>query len=90
MAELKKTMGFWMIVSIAFLNLVNTGMFFGLKIGAQEAGINVLIALSILAVLSVYIAMCFGELTSMFPNAGGVYEFAKQAYGRFASFVMSP
>ncbi|MBW2997038.1 amino acid permease, partial [Candidatus Woesearchaeota archaeon] len=27
-------------------------------------------------------------LTSMFPKAGGVYEFCKQAYGRFPSFLM--
>ena len=32
--------------------------------------------------------MCFGELVSMFPKAGGVYEFAKQTYGRFVSFVV--
>ena len=88
MAELKKTMGFWMIAAIAFLNLVNTGMFFGVVIGAQQSGVDSLIAWGILAALSIYIATCFGELTSMFPSAGGVYEFAKQGYGRFVSFLI--
>ena len=32
--------------------------------------------------------MCFGELTSMFPEAGGIYEFCKQAYGYFWSFII--
>ena len=32
--------------------------------------------------------MCFGELVSMFPKAGGVYEYSKQAYGRFTSFLV--
>lgn len=35
-----------------------------------------------------YMAMCFAELSSMFPKAGGVYEFCKQAYGRFPSFII--
>jgi APA family basic amino acid/polyamine antiporter len=48
----------------------------------------VLISWLILSVIAVYIAMCFSELTSMFPKAGGVYEFAKQTYGRFWSFVI--
>jgi basic amino acid/polyamine antiporter, APA family len=87
MAELKKTLGFWMVAAISFLNLVNTGLFFGVYIGAKHAGIDSLFAWIALAAMSVYIAMCFGELTSMFPSAGGVYEFAKQAYGRFASFL---
>jgi basic amino acid/polyamine antiporter, APA family len=88
MAELKKTLGFWMIAAIAFLNLVNTGIFFGLGLGAKAGGLNSIIAWLILAVLSIYMAMCFGELTAMFPRAGGVYEFAKQAYGRFTSFLI--
>ena len=88
MAELKKTMGFWMVTTIAFLNLVNTGIFFGVQIGAKTSGIDSLIAWCILAVMSIYIAMCFSELIGMFPSAGGVYEFAKQAYGRFPSFMV--
>ena len=32
--------------------------------------------------------MCFGELCSMFPKSGGIYEFCKQAYGRFFSFLI--
>ena len=32
--------------------------------------------------------MCFGELASMFPESGGIYEFCKQAFGRFWTFMM--
>ncbi|MFH2027510.1 MAG: amino acid permease, partial [Nanoarchaeota archaeon] len=38
--------------------------------------------------VSIYIAMCFAELTSMYPKAGGIYEFCKHAYGRFPSFII--
>jgi amino acid transporter/ubiquinone/menaquinone biosynthesis C-methylase UbiE len=87
MAELKKTMGFWMISAISFLSLINTGLFFGVAIGAGIAGESSILAWVALAAFSIYAAMCFAELTTMFPRAGGVYEFAKQAYGRFTSFL---
>ncbi|MFC1723399.1 amino acid permease, partial [Nanoarchaeota archaeon] len=46
------------------------------------------IAWVLLSVLSIYVSMCFAELTSMFPKAGGVYEFCKQAYGKTLSFII--
>lgn len=88
MPELKRTLGVWSATSFLFLNLVNTGIFFGVAIGASVAGAGSLIAWVGLAILSLYLAMCFAELTTMFPRAGGVYEFAKQAYGRFPSFLI--
>ena len=35
-----------------------------------------------------YIAMIFAELVSMFPKAGGIYEFCKNAYGSFVGFII--
>jgi len=32
--------------------------------------------------------MSFGELASMYPKSGGIYEYCKQAYGRFVSFLI--
>ena len=67
---------------------MGTGIWFLTSAGAKHAGPASLISWGILSLISVYIAMCFAELTAMFPKAGGVYEFAKQAYGRFWSFVI--
>lgn len=86
MAELKRTLGFWFTSAFTFLNLVNTGVFLGIQVGIQTAGVASIFAWIMLGFLSIYTAMCFSELTTMFPTAGGVYEFAKQAYGRLASF----
>ncbi|MBR9700810.1 amino acid permease [Candidatus Woesearchaeota archaeon] len=86
MAELKRTLGFWLTSGFVFLNLVNTGIFFGVPLAVSVAGIDSIIAWLILAIVSVYAGMCFAELTTMYPRAGGVYEFAKQAYGRLVSF----
>lgn len=86
--ELKKTLSFKVILLITINSIMGTGIWFLTSAGAKHAGPASLLSWLILSAISVYISMCFGELVSMFPKAGGVYEFAKQTYGRFASFVV--
>jgi basic amino acid/polyamine antiporter, APA family len=86
--ELKKSLGLWSIIALTITAMVGTGMFLGTAIGAKYSGNGVLIAWAILIIISTYVAMCFGELISLYPRAGGVYEFSKQAYGGFPSFLM--
>ena len=88
MAELKRALGFWTILSLAIASIMGTGMFFGTAIGAAYSGNASILAWVILSVIAVYISVYFGELTSMYPKAGGVYEFSKHAYSRFFSFLM--
>ncbi|MBW2980551.1 amino acid permease [Candidatus Woesearchaeota archaeon] len=88
MPELKKVLNYPTILLITINSIMGTGIFFLPAVGARHAGPASLISWAIMALISVYIAMCFGELTSMFPKAGGVYEFCKHAYGRFASFII--
>ncbi len=85
---LKKVLSFKTILLITINSIMGTGIFFLPAVGASAAGPASIISWIILALVSIYIAMCFGELTSMFPKSGGVYEFCKQAYGRFASFLI--
>ncbi len=86
--ELPHTLDFRVILLITINSIMGTGIWFLTAAGAKHAGPASLLSWGILALISVYIAMCFGELAAMFPKAGGVYEFAKQAYGRFWSFVI--
>ena len=85
---MKGVLSFRVILLITINSIMGTGIWFLTSAGAKHAGPASLISWAILSLISVYIAMCFAELTSMFPKAGGVYEFAKQAYGRFWSFVI--
>ncbi|HYD02819.1 MAG TPA: amino acid permease [Alphaproteobacteria bacterium] len=82
MAELKKSLGFWSVFSITVTAMIGTGMFFGTAFAANIAGNASIFVWIILGLLTIYVGACFGELTSMFPSAGGIYEFAKQAYGK--------
>ncbi|MBL7054698.1 amino acid permease [Candidatus Woesearchaeota archaeon] len=88
MAELKRVLGFWTVLALAISTIMGTGMFFGASIGASYAGNASILSWIILTVFAVYISMFFGELVAMFPTAGGVYEYSKQAYSRFISFMM--
>ncbi|TKJ40220.1 hypothetical protein CEE37_07805 [candidate division LCP-89 bacterium B3_LCP] len=88
MVELKRGLGFWTILALAIANIMGTGIFFGASIGASYSGNASILSWVILAVIAIYISMFFGELVSMFPSAGGVYEYGKQAYTRFTSFMM--
>jgi len=86
--EMKKTLSFKVILLITINSIMGTGIFFLTASGAKHAGPASLISWIILSLIAIYIAMCFSELTSMFPKAGGIYEFAKQTYGRFWSFLI--
>nr|MBT4247075.1 APC family permease [Candidatus Woesearchaeota archaeon] len=86
--KMKGVLSFKVILLITINSIMGTGIWFLTSAGAKYAGPASLVSWVILSLIAVYISMCFGELVSMFPKAGGVYEFGKQAYGRFASFVI--
>jgi len=87
--ELKRGFGYWTVLALAVGSIFGTTLFFGAPLGAKHSGNLLLVAWVILAVIAVYIAAIFGELTALFPKAGGAYEFSKQAYGKFISFMIA-
>ena len=88
MAELKRVLGFWTILALAITSIMGTGLFFGVSIAANYSGNASIIAWIILSIIAVYISLFFAELSSIYPKAGGIYEFSKQSYTRFFSFMM--
>ena len=88
MAELKQVLDYKSLLLITINAIMGTGIFFLVAIGAREAGPASLLSWLLISIVSIYIAACFGELTSMFPKSGGIYEFCKQAYGKFPSFMI--
>jgi amino acid transporter len=86
--DLKKTLGTSSIMFIAIASVLGSGIFLLPAIGAEMSGPASIIAWLLLFFMFFYVAMCFGELSAMFPTAGGVYEYGKQAYGRFPSFII--
>jgi len=87
--ELKRELGYWTILALSIGAILGTTLFFGIPIAAKQSGNMLIIGWIILSVIALYIAAVFGELTAMFPKAGGAYEFSKHAYGKFASFIIA-
>jgi len=88
MAELKRALGFGTILALSIASIMGTGLFFGTAIGADHAGNASILSWAIMSLVAIYISMYFGELVALFPKAGGVYEFSKQTYSRFTSFMI--
>ncbi|MBW2975774.1 amino acid permease [Candidatus Woesearchaeota archaeon] len=88
MGGLKKVLNFPVLLLIVINSIMGTGIYFLPAVGARYSGPMSIISWVIMSLIAIYISMCFGELVSMFPKAGGVYEYSKQAYGRFTSFLI--
>lgn len=88
MAELQKTLSFPVILIITINSIMGTGIFFLPAVGAGISGPASIIAWLIMALLSMGISLIFAELVGMFPFAGGVYEYTKQAFGPLVSFLV--
>lgn len=78
-----------MAIAMVVGNVIGSGIF--LKPGniAASSGnfgliMSVWIAGGVLCVLG---AMCFAELATMFPRAGGIYVYLRQAYGDLVAFL---
>ncbi|MFP4424258.1 MAG: amino acid permease [Candidatus Woesearchaeota archaeon] len=85
---LKKSLSFKTLIFLTVNSIMGTGIFFLPAIGAGVMGTSSILAWVILSIISIYIASLFGELCSMFPKAGGIYEFSKHVYPRPISFLI--
>ncbi|MFP4523214.1 MAG: amino acid permease [Candidatus Nanoarchaeia archaeon] len=80
--------GFLPILLITINSIMGTGIFFLPAIGAREAGLFGIISWAIMGVIAIYYSTIFAELIGFIPKEGGVYEYAKMAFGPFASFIL--
>ncbi len=87
--QLPRVLGFWDVLGILIGSVIGSGIFI---VPAEIAGLlkAPLIILSVWGVgglLSFFGALCFAELGAMFPEAGGMYVFLREAYGRLVAFL---
>lgn len=85
---LKRVIGSKTILLLTINAILSTGIYFLPAIGVEIAGPASLMSWAIMSVIAVFMAMYFAELVSMYPKAGGFYEFAKNAFGEFHSFII--
>ncbi len=80
--------GFTAIFLITINSIMGTGIFFLPAVGAREAGLFSILSWAAMGLIAVYFSTIFAELVGIFPKEGGVYEYAKEAFGRFPSFLL--
>ena len=87
--QLKKNIGLWPAVSIVMGSVIGAGIFMKPATMAGQLGSPLLLtAVWIIGgVVSIFGAMIFAELGSMFPETGGPYVYLQKIYGDFTAFL---
>jgi len=68
--------------------MIGAGVFLGVGNAIRVAGPGgVILTFALNAVIALFTAMSYAELSSAVPRAGGAYNFARIAYGRGPSFL---
>jgi len=68
--------------------MIGAGVFLGVGNAVKVAGPGgVILTFALNAVIALFTAMSYAELSSAIPKAGGAYNFARIAFGRGTSFI---
>ena len=86
--QLGKTLGFGIIFIVALNFIFDSSILYIPQYTAYFSGNASIIGWVLMTFISIYIAMCYGELISMFPTSGGIYEVSKITFGNFTSFLV--
>ena len=89
MAELKKDIRLYGLIMVAIGSCIGSGIFLTPSqiAGHLPAPLLILLAWGLGGVITLTGALTFAELGAMFPQAGGVYVYLKEAYGDLFGFL---
>jgi len=85
--KLNRTLGNKALLLITINAILGTGIFFLPAVGASYSGPASLLAWVLMSAVAIMISFYFAELISLFPKAGGLYNYTKKAFGDFWAFV---
>jgi APA family basic amino acid/polyamine antiporter len=81
--------GLWTAVAIIIGQVIGVGIFLAPAGMAKAVGSPfwLLVIWLVMGAMALSGALCYGELASRFPEAGGSYVYLREAYGRKAAFL---
>lgn len=85
--ELKRTLNFFDATAIGIGAIIGAGIFVVLGIAVGYAGPAVIISITIAAIVALFTALSFAELSSAIPKEGGTYEFAYEMIHPYFGFI---
>ncbi len=76
-------------VAVVVGSMIGSGIFIVSAQTAKDVGCSgyLLLCWFLAGLLTVSAALCYSELASMFPQAGGQYVFLRRTYGKLAAFL---
>lgn len=86
-SKLRPSLGLFDATAISVGAIVGAGIFVVTGIAASYAGSALLVSMVVAAVISLFTALSFAELTAWLPTEGSVYEFGRQLVSPFAGFL---
>lgn len=86
--RLKRELGWKEATSLGTGAMVGAGIFILSGVAAGKAGPAVLVAFVIAATLEMLLGLCYAELASRYPRAGGAYEYVSQTMGPFMGTIV--
>ena len=86
---LVRVLGLWDIVSIVIGGVIGSGIFLvpAAMAGQVKSPLLMLAVWAFGGLLSFFGSLSFAELGAMFPEAGGIYVYLREAYGHLVSFL---
>lgn len=89
MAELKKDLRFYGLTMVAIGSCVGSGIFLTPSqiAGHLPSPLLIMLVWGLGGIITLTGALTFAELGAMFPQAGGVYVYLKEAYGDLTGFL---
>ncbi len=84
--KLVRGIGRWDLTAIAINTIIGTGIFILPARAAGLIGDFSLIAIAMCAVITGAIVLCFAEVSSRFDATGGMYLYAREAFGPLVGF----
>ena len=87
--KLEKTIGLWSATTIVIGSVIGSGIF--MKPATMAAQLSspylILLVWIVAGVVSMFGALAFAELGSMFPEAGGQYTYLREGFGDFIAYL---
>jgi amino acid transporter len=86
--KLQRTLGWKEATSLGIGAMVGAGIFVLSGVATGKAGPAVMISFILAAVLAMLLGVCYAELSSRYPRAGGSYEYVRETMGSLIGTII--
>lgn len=86
--RLNRTLGLKESTSLGIGAMVGAGIFVLSGVATGKAGPAVMVAFLLAAVLEILLGLCYAELASRYPRAGGSYEYVRENLGSLIGTII--